>query len=224
MEKPVENCAPTQKSRFPKAAALAGTALALPIAANAGLITGGPFPTVTSTSVSGNQTLDLDLNGGGTDFTFTASFTNKTVTVLPVSAGAAYVGVTGPLPMQQPFTVDGSSPFLTGTGTIQQSIKFVKYKMDGPWPTNGGFAYLGIRFMDGGLPVYGWIQLSATTLDEDCCILLDRTTSNFTVNAFAYQNDGSGITVDAPEPASLAMFALGAAGILAMRARRKRAA
>lgn len=240
-----EICEQPQKSRFAKVAALAGTALALPLAAHASIISGTPDVTITSDSGSGDQSYTL--NVGGTDqFTFTASFTNNNDTVNPILLGGSYIGMAGDIfqpplvanPLQPPSVVDGSSTFTTLSGSLQSSKKLKKEKMAGPWPTDGSFAYLGVTFDIGGVSKYGWVEVSATTpfdleTPSSDAVLKSASVdplgsvSTITVEQWAYQDDGSGIVVGdlgsttVPEPSSLALFALGAAGIAAVRARRK---
>ncbi len=239
-----EICEQPQKSRVAKVAALAGTALALPLAAHATIISGTPDFTITD---NGGGDQSYTLNVGGTDqFTFTASFANDNDTVNPISMGGSYIGMAGGLfqpanvatPLQPPSVVDGTSTFTTVSGSLQSSKKIEALKMWGPWPTDGSFAYLGVTFDINGASDYGWVEISASTPTApyaplpSVSVLKSQSTTpilpaTITIDQWAYQNNGTGIVVgdlggnSVPEPSSLALFALGAAGIAAVRARRK---
>jgi hypothetical protein len=100
----------------------------------------------------------------------------------------------------------------------------------GPWPTDGSSAYLGVEF-DGpdALLHYGWVQVSACVPDNSGSTNpCNDPNALLTVDSYAYQSTANtdilaGQTADTPEPSSFALFALGAAGLLAFR-RRKQAA
>lgn len=212
---------------------------------------GVPF-TLTSPQGSGpaTQTIDLDLAdlGAHPDFTFgasggaTGSSNNAEDTVLALSnsmwVGPASnpFGNAAPLPLgtQIGGTLDPAYAYYTGTGTLQ------KVKGDptlnaqkGPWPTDGSSAFLGVQFSDTNSMIhYGWVQLSACVPDDSgASNTCNDPNGILTVNAYAYQSDPNtsiqaGQTTNAsvtPEPASILLFALGAAGLAAYR-RRKQAA
>lgn len=101
---------------------------------------------------------------------------------------------------------------------------FMNNNTAGAWvqPTDG---YMGIEFKDpsvnGGNLVYGWMQISKTSTGEPA----RGGPTGITFVDWAYDNSGSAIAAGdtgaspVPEPASLALMAAGAIGILVRRGR-----
>lgn len=214
-----ENC--TQKtSSLSRLAALAGAAIALPLAANAGTIITTPSPSITVSSTDTDQSYNLDINNDGViDYVFTASWNLDLVSVTP-TVGNSYVTDSSfnVIPLSSAFTGDPSATFGTGKAKLQKTSLKDGF-MKGPWPTDGSFAYLGVQFMTSGGMVDGWVKLSATTPENTTTFAITTQATapaTFTIAEYGY------VTSDTPEPSSLAMFALGAAGVAALRARRKR--
>ncbi len=90
--------------------------------------------------------------------------------------------------------------------------------LDGFWPSDGSSAYLGFYFVASGTPFAGWADIATTA---------NTNTSSFEVLSYAYQNTpntaiAAGDFGQAPEPSSMALIALGAAGLIALRRRRAR--
>src|SRR5579884_868715 len=157
-------------TRLPRCAALAGAALAVPLTAHAAIIYSGPQNiTKTSDSSNGDQTYPLNL-GNGTDFTFTASFNDGTVTVTP-GIYDAYLGTdSGPnlaTPLAFGTPINGSSmSWLTSQGKIQKTLCIKTCEVKGPWPTDGSLAYLGVQLTLSGELHYGWVGVEALTPDD----------------------------------------------------------
>ena len=82
------------------------------------------------------------------------------------------------------------------------------------WKDFFGTAFMGFEFKNGGgATVYGWARITMNG------------TSTFIVDDYAFGSAGQAIVAGeevVPEPASLGMLAIGAAGLLAMRKRRRR--
>ena len=71
----------------------------------------------------------------------------------------------------------------------------------GDWNYDASFAYIGARFLDGGLPTfrYGWIRAKYVS-------------NSLTIDAIAYETEGGNIHAGAiPEPSSTALWAGGIA-------------
>ncbi|MGH9638766.1 MAG: PEP-CTERM sorting domain-containing protein [Bryobacteraceae bacterium] len=213
-----------------RVALLAGIAAALPIAAHAdAIIYSGPQTITRDANDSPpNYTVNVDGNSASA-FTFTAEdvaagpYSLAVVYVTPGS-GNGYVASssaqgTDPTPLMLGEPIGGSSTFSSGgEGTLSKTSNY--FGNDYNWPADGSPAYLGVSFIDSALgsgTYYGWIDVEAQTDD-----------ATFTILGSAYNSTPGGSilagqTSSVPEPAPLALLALGAVGLLALRARRKSA-
>ena len=216
----------SKEHKVSKSAVLAGAALALPFAANADIIV-DPTQDQTITSSSTDSTGYLTVNSIN-EFLFTASFGSDNDTVGPVASGAGYVGTGANIPaaLSAGESIGSGSTFETGTGILQSSVFFQK----GPWPSDpNAVAYLGVEFLIGGDLHYGWVGLTACTPDVYTGCQAgpkDPGVVTIQITGFAYQS-AANTPIQAgavPEPSQLPLLALGAAGVAALRARRKRAA
>jgi hypothetical protein len=165
----------------------------------------------------GTSPYNLDLTGSGaTDYTFSYgaipiaeglsidTYTNSVVSTDGTDADRlTYGALIGP-----------SGPFASGTGVNIQSYKiFLGGK--GNWGSQSG--YLGFQFQLGDLTThYGWAQLDLSGFGSvGSAVLVDwayESTADTPISAGAV-----------PEPASLALLALGAAGVGAYVRSRRRA-
>jgi hypothetical protein len=139
----------------------------------------------------------------GAVFTLSVNPTNITV--------ASSVGTEfdiGPLTLGTPITLSST----TATG-IQKLVEGLDTTPTGLWASSS-HGYLGLSFIVSSQEYLGWAEL-----------LLDNDTPSATLVSYAY-NDQPGEAIAAgdtgvPEPSSLTLFALGAAGVLAVRRRKQ---
>jgi hypothetical protein len=204
--------------------ALAGAALlAGPAVAHAGVIV---------TNVDEMFTL-----GGSPDFyTFTFPSSTSTVTIVAqtgsdgsgptsevdalVSSGAMILNAEDewdnltPAALGGGVLIDPSNPTNWGTGG-----KMVSYPLDDPFkggnfPLNGSTAYLGFYFTEADGIHTGW---------ADIATMATNGTASFEILDYGYQTSANAtITtpLSTPEPSTMALIALGGAGLLALRRRR----
>jgi hypothetical protein len=218
--------------------ALAGSAvLCLPAASHASsfdyFLVNQPVTTSNSPytfSFDGSQA-DFTLSLENNDFFYEYIYGNG-VYVTPQNA-AAFVGSGGyPSALSVGASIyPGSSTFTNENGELSGFLKYGPEEgFKGNWSPSGSPAYLGVQFYISGDPDphSGWVQISTTvTNGTESAEIID-----YAYNTVGYDGSNSQASsisageesLATPEPSSLALYAVGAAGILALRRRRKLAA
>ena len=197
--------------------AAAGATLFMASAANAGVV----FTNVADDVISTGNTYSIDFDGGGTDdITFPSSgWSSKFAQVTSGSVLGSSSGNDNALALSKGYVISsGRTNWMTGADFWSSGYYYnstygtTSYYSYGNW-AGASNKYLGVQFNIGANTHYGWVELSANAAK-----------TQFTVHGYAYETtpDGAIAAGAVPEPGSLALFALGAAGLAAWRIRRKK--
>ncbi len=156
------------------------------------------------------------VNGGSTGSFFGMYLPGGTNPVL-VKSSAPGAGAADVAKLPSGATIDSTSTFV---GQPSQ-FAFMNNATVGDW-VPAGSGYMGIRFtepgVNGGAPMYGWVQIAKTVTGEPP----RGGATGITFVDWAYDNSGAGIVAGdtgVPEPSSLALLAAGAIGVCARRGR-----
>jgi hypothetical protein len=188
--------------------ALAGSALlGIPAVANANQLD-IYYSGLLNIPVTSDYTVNLPTPGGPASFTLS---NNGSDTLSVSGSGVTFVDDLSNQPLAMNFGDLITTANAVGPGGVLSSYSFVSKTYSGNWP-GPGTAYLGLAFTPTSQTYTGWAQ-----------IFTDAANSNMTLVDYAYNlAPNADITAGAtPEPSSVALFALGAAGILALRKKRR---
>jgi hypothetical protein len=197
--------------------ALAGGALlGLPCTAGANTI---EYSGILNQSITDGNSYQV-LLPGSTSFTIAAQNSGDVNENLVSGSGVTFVDDLSGLPVAMNFGDLITAANATGAGGQLNGVdttNFPSKAYSGNWPNGGGSAYLGLEFISSGQTYTGWAQIIASTG-------LSPGSESATLVDYAYNTTpGDSIIAgagEAPEPSSLVLFALGAAGIVALQRRR----
>lgn len=175
-----------------------------------GVTPGAPSvaPTVYVASGAGSDYYGLDIDMDGMiDIGFIAESSfdgSEQRDIVRVNVGYARVAGTSGLYLATPFTT--AEEALASSPTLAKSKLLARYTYDGGDPTyngdwqNGGRAFLGVVFgLDTATPKHGFVDVT-----------VQLGSASFTINQWGYEEP-------VPEPSSIALLAMGAAGVAALR-------
>jgi hypothetical protein len=181
-----------------------GALFVVPSAYADDIVYSGPL----NTTINANSSLDVSFNplaASVTDFTIETS--SNEVSVNAPSGTAFYIG---PLTFGTPIT-------LADTTSLGSSILIEKGTPNtGPWASTSDPEYMGMSFTVGSDQYLGWAELQIDSIDS--ATLLGYGYDDVPGETINAGDTGMAVT---PEPSSLSLLALGAAGLLAVRRRRQ---
>lgn len=195
--------------RLKATAVAAGAALAANAPADGAVITGNANATV---NIGGEFFLDLD-DDGTDDFRFAA--TSSSTSAYVSASGSNGIYTTGGFhTYAQAF--EGSDSVGTGTGSTRSFAVLTSStgsfgNFVGPTPRFLGLVFEATTGPNSTQFVYGWARVAVPNPGE------------IRIYDYAYEDTGAPIHVpnEVPEPSTLLLMASGAAGLIALRRRRK---
>jgi hypothetical protein len=192
---------------------------------NAPLTDGSPgiYINLVTNGVAGAPFSGWDINpyvNGGTSQAFFGMYLPAAATKLVMSSAAGAGG--GDVAKLPAGATIGPSSTLIGQPS---QFGFMNNATVGDW-VGAGTGYMGVQFeeagVNGGNPMYGWVQISKATAGEPP----RGGPTGITFIDWAYDNSGAAIPAGAtasvvPEPSSRALLAVGAIGLSVRRGRAK---
>jgi hypothetical protein len=188
--------------------AMAGSAmLGLPALTPAQTITGtSANPASLDISFDNSSTIDFTLNADVADFPevfVTGLLTTSFIDDAVINGNTDYY----PIAFPSIAAVNPASGLLNSEGLL---LKATPPDGKGNWPGSGD-AWLGVEFSRSGVQYLGWADIQASV-----SLGTSPADSSATATLLSF-----GSELATPEPSSLALLALGAAGIAVLRKRRK---
>jgi hypothetical protein len=200
------------EKRLAAYAVAGGAALVAGSEAKADIIWSGPQ----NISVGVNQTVNIDLNGDGqNDFSFIQNGNNSLVLNCVLSGDKSVPDSGGSYVANLAFgtVIDGSQTYSQNLNLLTNNGAKIKPVFSGNFYNTHG--YIGVEFTDlSSQNHFGWIGFTGGPASGQ---------PTGTITDWAYESDpGDPITAGetTPEPTSLALLALGAAGVAVWRGRK----
>lgn len=189
--------------------AAAGAALATAASAEAGVVYTDVDP---DASLSPGEGYSIDFDGdANVDVAIVSGWDASGALVSGSVNGLKFAA-----PLQGGYAVgSGTQPFLANPKLWDVFTFKSKTFSAGFWPGES-HRFLGVRFDISGNLHYGWVEMSASEAKDQIVI-----------HSYAYETDADTPILTpqvVPEPSSLMLFALGAGGVAAWRARRRKTA
>ena len=192
---------------------IAGAALAGGRDADAGVIYSGPLSTDFGVT---NGSKDITMQGATAEMRLTGSSPMMGSSLRVVRAGDSFQmrNYTTNTDVVQPLASGANVGAATNTPNQTSGDFYDDSPVQGAWETVGETNCFGFSFKDEGsaTTLYGWAEVKRLAGCEGSLL------------GWAYDDTGGAIQVGAgvPEPSTLALYALGAAGVAACRRRRKK--
>ncbi|HZL25076.1 MAG TPA: PEP-CTERM sorting domain-containing protein [Acidobacteriaceae bacterium] len=178
-------------------------------------------------AVSGPSSYGLNLSGGAlADVTISATFGSvpspNAEVAASVNNGAQIITSDGAAALVYRSLIDPSASGWGTGGKMVESDYPVPFPV-GNWPDDGGAAYLGFYYVGTDGDHAGWMNISTTWTGSDAAFTVNSYAFDTTPNEaiFAGQDDPNPIPSSVPEPSTLSLLAMGSAGLLELRRRRR---